>query len=66
MTEDLANLLKTIVKIAQNHSDRIKLLEEGGSAENSDDAILMEEVTSLLAQLQIHQSAESPLPSDPI
>jgi hypothetical protein len=63
MNENLANLLKMIVEIVQNHGDRIKLLEEGESAEDSDDASLMEELTSLLAQLQIPKSAE-PVPSD--
>ncbi|MEG4633182.1 hypothetical protein QUB56_26975, partial [Microcoleus sp. AR_TQ3_B6] len=65
MTENLASLLRMIVEIVQNHGDRIKLLEEGESAEDSDDASLMEELTSLLAQLQIPQSAE-PVPSDQI
>jgi hypothetical protein len=63
MSENLANLLRTIVEIVQNHGDRIKLLEEGESAEDSDDASLMEELTSLLAQLQNPESAE-PVPSD--
>jgi hypothetical protein len=61
MTENLANLLRMIVEIVQNHGDRIKLLEEGESAEDSDDASLMEEVTSLLAELQNPESAE-PIP----
>jgi len=51
MNENLANLLKMIVEIVQNHSDRLKTLEEGESAEDSDDASLMEEVSALLAQL---------------
>jgi len=34
-------------------------LEKGESAEDSDDASLMEEVTSLLAKLQNPESAES-------
>lgn len=63
MSENLANLLRMIVEIVQNHGDRIKLLEEGESAEDSDDADLMEELTSLLAKLQIPASAE-PFPSD--
>jgi hypothetical protein len=63
MNETLANLLKMIVEIIQNHGDRIKLLEEGESAEDSDDASLMEAVTSLLAKLQVPESAE-PVPSD--
>jgi hypothetical protein len=63
MNENLANLLKMIVEIVQNHGDRIKLLEKGEFAEDSDDASLMEELTSLLAQLQIPKSAE-PVPSD--
>jgi len=63
MSENLANLLRTIVEIVQNHGDRIKLLEEGESAENSDDASLMEEVTSLLAQLQNPELSET-VPSD--
>ena len=63
MSENLASLLRMIVEIMQNHGERIKLLEEGESAEDSDDASLMEEVTSLLAQLQNPESAE-PVPSD--
>jgi len=63
MSENLANLLRMLVEIVQNHGDRIKLLEEGESAEDSDDADLMEEVTSLLAKLQNPESAE-PVPSD--
>jgi len=63
MSENLASLLRMIVEIVQNHGDRIKLLEEGESAEDSDDASLMEEVTSLLAKLQNPESAE-PVPSD--
>jgi hypothetical protein len=63
MTETLANLLKMVVEIVQNHSERLTALEESESVEDSDDASLMEEVTSLLAQLQIPQSAES-VPSD--
>ncbi len=63
MNENLANLLRMIAEIVQNHGDRIKLLEEGESAEDSDDASLMEELTSLLAQLQNPESAE-PVPSD--
>jgi hypothetical protein len=61
MTENLANLLRMIVEIVRNHGDRIKLLEEGESAQDSDDASLMEEVTSLLAKLQNPESAE-PVP----
>jgi hypothetical protein len=51
MNENLANLLKMIVEIVQNHSDRLKTLEESESAEDSDDASLMEEVSALLAEL---------------
>jgi hypothetical protein len=61
MTENLANLLRMIVEIVQNHGDRIKLLEESELGEDSDDASLMEEVTSLLAKLQNPESAE-PVP----
>jgi hypothetical protein len=52
MTENLVNLLKTLVEIVQNHSERLTLLEQGESAEDSDDATLMEEVNALLVQLQ--------------
>jgi hypothetical protein len=62
MSENLANLLRMIVEIVQNHGNRIKLLEEGESAENSDDADLMEDLTSLLAKLQNPETAE-PVPS---
>lgn len=65
MNENLANLLKMVVAIVQNHSERLTALEEGESAEDSDDANLMEQVTSLLAQLQISESAE-PVPSDQV
>jgi len=58
MSENMASLLRMIVEIVQNHGDRIKLLEEGESAEDSDDASLMEEVASLLAKLQNPESAE--------
>jgi hypothetical protein len=60
MNENLANLLRRIVEIVQNHSDRLKTMEEGESAEDSDDASLMEEVSALLAELQ----APAPVPSD--
>jgi hypothetical protein len=63
MNEKLANLLKMIVEIVQNHSIRIESLEREESNEDGDDATLMEEVTFLLAQLQIPESAE-PVPSD--
>jgi uncharacterized membrane protein YqjE len=63
MNEKLANLLKMIVEIVQNHSIRIEALEREEFSENTDDATLMEEVTFLLAQLQIPESAE-PVPSD--
>jgi len=63
MSENLANLLRMIVEIVQNHGDRIKLLEEGELAEDSDDASLMEELTSLLAQLQNPELSET-VPSD--
>jgi hypothetical protein len=61
MSENLASLLRMIVEIVQNHGDRIKLLEEGESAFDSDDPSLMEEVTSLLAQLQTPELSEAVL-----
>jgi hypothetical protein len=66
MSQNLANLLKMIVEIVQNHGDRIKVLEEGEDTENSDEADLMEEVTSLLASLQTPESgfALESVPSD--
>ena len=63
MTENLANLLKTIVELVQNHSERLTLLEQGESAEDSDDATLMEEVNALLAQVQNPNLPET-VPSD--
>jgi hypothetical protein len=63
ISENLANFLKTMVKIVQNHGHRIKLLEEGEAAEDSDDASSMEELNSLLAQLQDSEFAEL-VPSD--
>ena len=68
MKEILAESLKMMVKTIKNHGDRIKLLEEGEDTENSDEADLMEEVTSLLAKLQTPESGlvmES-VPSDQI
>jgi len=59
MSESLASLLKTIVEIVQNHSERLTLLEQGESAEDSDDATLMEEVSALLAELQAPVSVPS-------
>jgi hypothetical protein len=63
MSENLAKLLRMIVEVVQNHSTRIEALEKEELSEDGDDASLMEEVTSLLAQLQTPQSAE-PVPSD--
>jgi hypothetical protein len=63
MNENLANLLRMIVELVQNHGTRIEALEKEEFHENTDDASLMEEVTSLLAKLQIPESAE-PVPSD--
>jgi len=63
MSENLANLLRMIVEIVQNHGDRIEALEREDFHENTGDASLMEEVTSLLAKLQTPESAE-PVPSD--
>jgi hypothetical protein len=59
----LADLLKTIVGIVQNYGSRIKALEREEFSEDTDDASLMEEVTSLLAQLQTPELSE-PVPSD--
>jgi len=66
MPENLANLLKIIVEIVQNHGDRIEALEREESHENTDDASLMEEVTVLLAKLQTPESGFSmdSVPSD--
>jgi hypothetical protein len=61
MTANLVNLLKTMVQIQQNHSERLTLLEQGESAEDSDDATLMEEVNALLVELPEKGFA---LPSD--
>jgi hypothetical protein len=63
MNENLAQLLRMIVEVVQNHSTRIEALEKEELSEDGDDASLMEEVTALLAQLQTPQSAE-PVPSD--
>ena len=62
----VSELLAKLVYIVRNHSDRIKTLEEGEAAEDSDDADLMEEVTSLLAKFQTpeSESATEPIPSD--
>ena len=64
MSENLANLLKMIVEIVQNHGVRIKSLEEGELIEDSDEADLMEEVTSLLAQFQPESGFATDVPSD--
>lgn len=63
MSENLANLLRMIVEVMQNHSTRIEALEKEELNEDGDDANLMEEVTFLLDKLQTPQSAE-PVPSD--
>jgi hypothetical protein len=60
MTQNLANLLKTMVQTLQNHSERLTLLEQGESAEDSDDAALMEEVNALLVELQPEQGFTPP------
>ena len=62
----LSELLTRLIDIVQNHSDRIKTLEEGEAAENSDDADLMEDLTSLLAKFQTPESgfAAESIPSD--
>ena len=67
MSENLANFLKILVDVVQNHGSRIRLLEEGESAEDTDDADLTQELTSLLAKVQILKSGfatESVVPSD--
>ena len=66
MSENLANLLKMIVEIVQNHGVRIKSLEDGDCEEYSDDAELTEKVTAILAQLQTSESgfATDLIPSD--
>ena len=68
MSENLANLLKMIVELVQNHGDRIKVLEENESIEDSDDAELMEAATTLLAKLQTSEPefAAGGVPSDPL
>ena len=68
MTENLANLLKMIVELVQNHGDRLKTLEENESIEDSDDADLLEAATTLLAQLQTSQSGfvTDSVPSDQV
>lgn len=63
MNENLANLLRVLVEVIQNHGTRIESLEREELNEDGDDASLMGEVTSLLAKLQTPQSAE-PVPSD--
>jgi hypothetical protein len=67
MSGNLANLLKILVDVVQNHGSRIRLLEEGESVEDTDDADLTEELTFLLAKLQTPESGfatESVVPSD--
>ena len=59
MNPTLISLLITIAEILQAHSDRLKSLEEGESAEDSDDATLMEEIGALLAELQPPASVPS-------
>lgn len=68
MSENLASLLRMIVEIVQNHGDRLKALEENESIEDSDDADLMESVTTLLAKLQTPESgfATGAVPSDQV
>jgi hypothetical protein len=68
MSKDLANFLKIMVEIVQNHGYRIKDLEESEDVENSDEAELMEELTSLLTKLQTPESgfAMESVPSDQV
>jgi hypothetical protein len=54
------SLLKIFVELLQNHSERLTLLEQGESAEDSDDATLMEEVNNLLVQLQPEKGLAPP------
>jgi len=66
MNKNWASLLKMMVEIIQNHGDRIEALEREEFHENTGDANLMEEVTSLLAKLQTPESgfAMKSAPSD--
>jgi hypothetical protein len=66
MNKNWASLLKMMVEIIQNHGDRIEALEREEFHENTGDANLMEEVTSLLAKLQTPESgfAMKSVPSD--
>ena len=61
MSENLANLLTTIVEIIKSHGTRIEALEEETLEENADDANLIEVADSLLAQLQ---TSSQVVPSD--
>jgi hypothetical protein len=63
MNKTLAKLLSVMVEIVQNHGSRIESLEREEFHENADDASLMEELTSLLGELQTPELAES-IPSD--
>jgi hypothetical protein len=52
MSENLTNLLGTIVELLKSHGSRIEALEEEELEDNADEASLMESADALLAQLQ--------------
>jgi hypothetical protein len=64
MSENLANLLRMIFEIVQNHGTRIAALEREEFVENADDASLIETANTLLAQLQTPASISQVVPSD--
>ena len=57
MNETVVNLLRLVVQIVEDHGTRIAALEREEFVENADDASLIEEVQSLMAQLQTPESA---------
>jgi hypothetical protein len=64
MSENLANLLSTIVELLKSHGTRIGALEEEELEEDADDANLIEAADALLAQLQTPESISQIVPSD--
>jgi hypothetical protein len=59
MNPILTRLLKLIIEAQQSQDRRLAILEEEESRESTDDASLLQEIESLLGQL------ESPMPSNP-
>jgi hypothetical protein len=65
----MLRLLKLIIEAQQSQDRRLAVLEEEESRESTDDASLLQEIESLLAQLENSMPSSSfpgipPMPSD--